>query len=38
MNTNEKYVCYIRHKKASVNRWKGKQMKKNPTGNLKNHL
>ena len=38
MNTNTKYVYYIRHKQAYVNRWMGKQVKKNPTGNLKNHL
>ena len=30
------YVCYIRHEQASVNRWIGKQVKKNPPGNLKN--
>ena len=24
MNTNTKYMCYSRHKQASVNRWTGK--------------
>ena len=38
MNTNTQYVCCIRHKQAPVNKWKSKQMKKNPTGNLKNYL
>ena len=28
MNTNTQYVCYIRHKQASVNKWIRKQMKK----------
>ena len=26
MNTNTKYVCYKRHKQASVNRWIGKEV------------
>ena len=38
MDTNTQYVCYIRHNQASVNRWIGKLVKKNPPGNLKNHL
>ena len=38
MNTNTQYVCYIRHKQASVNKCIGKKMKKNPTRNLKNQL
>ena len=38
MNTNTQYVCYIRHKQASVSKRISKQIKKNPTGNLKNHL
>ena len=38
MNTNTKYVWYIRHKQASVNKWISKPMKKNHTGNLKSHL
>ena len=28
MNTNTQYVCYVRHKQASVNKWIRKQMKK----------
>ena len=28
MNTNTQYVCFIRHKQASVNKWISKQMKK----------
>ena len=38
MRSNTKYVCYVRHKQAYVNRWMGKQMKKNYTVNLKNHF
>ena len=38
MNTNAQYVCHIRHEQASVNRWIGKQVIKNPPENLKNHL
>ena len=38
MNANTRYVCYIRHKQAAVNKWISKLVKKNPTGNLKNHF
>ena len=38
MNTNIRWVCYVRHKQPSANKWASKQVKKNPTGNLKNHL
>ena len=35
MNTNTQYVCFIRQKQASVNKWISKQMKKIPTETLK---
>ena len=35
MNTNTKYVCYVRHKQASVNKWIGKKVNKNSTETLK---
>ena len=31
-------MCDTRQKQAAVNKWISKQVKKNPTGNLKNHL